>query len=54
MEARPSDIETQTTNDQYIMEARLSDIETQTTQRPIHHESETKRHINSDNIESHI
>jgi len=42
MEARPSDIEIQTTQDPYIMEARSSDIETQTTQGPISNESEIK------------
>jgi hypothetical protein len=52
-EVRPSDIETQATHDQYIMEVRPTNIETQTKQGPIHHESETKRHINSDNIETH-
>ena len=52
-EVRPSDIETQATHDQYIMEVRPTNIETQTKQGPIHHESETKRHINLDNIETH-
>ena len=53
-EVRPSDIETQATHDQYIMEARPTNIETQNKQGPIHHESETKRHRNSDNIETNI
>ena len=43
-EVRPSDIETQATQDPYIMEATPSDIETQTTQGPMYPESETKAH----------